>query len=442
MAWFSWLVFAFEGAVAFLLAPSDNCGELSVTVIVIGAVTLLLEMMLMERDDEVRVVLAAGLLFRVALLVWDLEFSDGWLLPGSGADSEMYARAAVEGYVSGDYSRGGAYARLIGFVYSFFGVQRPIAQFVNLLLGMSMITLVLRTTDYLVMGTEAKRSAAKLLCFLPNFAIMNVVLLRETPIAFLLTVSVALCLRWCVNGNWTWFACSVLTVMFAATMHSGALAVALGEAVFAVLYDRDAETLTFEPGTVARALVVGVITIALFSYFGDSIRGKLNTTEVGVVVERTETVYGGSGYTVGIHTDNSTLDFVVNTPLRMLYFVASPMPWRWRGLTDVIAFFFSALFYIVTYWLALDVLRQSKKPRHYGPIVFLLLLALSSAFMFGWGVENAGTALRHREKFTAIYVLLYCLCKESRLPRGTKHVVAKDGFLTLTARARLSHEGR
>ena len=42
-------------------------------------------------------------------------------------------------------------------------------------------------------------------------------------------------------------------------------------------------------------------------------------------------------------------------------------------------------------------------------IIILLIIALASAFLYSWGVSNAGTALRHRDKFITNFALLLVL---------------------------------
>ena len=44
-------------------------------------------------------------------------------------------------------------------------------------------------------------------------------------------------------------------------------------------------------------------------------------------------------------------------------------------------------------------------------------IALCAALIFAWGVSNAGTAVRHREKFMTVYILLIALCGDSRTTR-------------------------
>ncbi|MFR2767085.1 MAG: hypothetical protein ACLTAI_01310 [Thomasclavelia sp.] len=56
----------------------------------------------------------------------------------------------------------------------------------------------------------------------------------------------------------------------------------------------------------------------------------------------------GSSYSVEIVPDDTLLGMIINSPFRIFFFLASPLPWQWRGLNDIIAFFFSSVFYSIS----------------------------------------------------------------------------------------------
>ena len=102
----------------------------------------------------------------------------------------------------------------------------------------------------------------------------------------------------------------------------------------------------------------------------------------------------------------------------MLYFIASPVPWMWRGLNDFAAFFGSSIFYIIVFWKTVKLIRHRRELNRedgmWAYFFVLFIMILFATFMFGWGVSNSGTALRHREKFTYIFVILFCLINEMK----------------------------
>ena len=58
-------------------------------------------------------------------------------------------------------------------------------------------------------------------------------------------------------------------------------------------------------------------------------------------------------------------------------------------------------------------------------IIVFTIIALCGALIFAWGVSNAGTAMRHREKFLMVYMLLIALCNDQRIRRMQSMPVRK-----------------
>ena len=56
--------------------------------------------------------------------------------------------------------------------------------------------------------------------------------------------------------------------------------------------------------------------------------------------------YGGSTYAQYVGDSSSIQNMLIYTIPRIVYFLFSPLPWQWRGPSDVIAFTFSSLFYM------------------------------------------------------------------------------------------------
>ena len=79
------------------------------------------------------------------------------------------------------------------------------------------------------------------------------------------------------------------------------------------------------------------------------------------------------------------------------------MPWDWRGLKDIGAFLVDSLVYVVCLCY---VFKNYKYSENRKLVLALLLGFFATAFVFGVGTWNAGTAIRHRNKIFSVLLLM------------------------------------
>ena len=146
-------------------------------------------------------------------------------------------------------------------------------------------------------------------------------------------------------------------------------------------------------------------------FFGDALYNKFKKSEDKSITEIASGVsagaYGGSAYLVG-QQNETTLQVVINTPIRMLNFIAAPVPWTWRGPNDIIAFFTSTLIYVAALYYSYKVIRMNNA-KSKNLVIALLICAFIAMIIFAWGVSNAGTAMRHREKFLPLFITMLAI---------------------------------
>ena len=87
----------------------------------------------------------------------------------------------------------------------------------------------------------------------------------------------------------------------------------------------------------------------LFEKFGrvDSIGDVANTLD-----------YGGSSYAQYVGDSSSIQNMLIYTIPRIGYFLFSPFPWQWRGISDIIAFVFSSMFYMYAVYAAIKNMER------------------------------------------------------------------------------------
>ena len=98
----------------------------------------------------------------------------------------------------------------------------------------------------------------------------------------------------------------------------------------------------------------------------------------------------------------SDIEFLYKSPVRAIYFVFSPFPWDVKKLSHLVGAFDSFLYMTLVY-----LIFRNRKTIWKDPALRIILLTLLCYFIiFGIGVSNFGTAIRHRIKFVVGLIIL------------------------------------
>lgn len=351
---------------------------------------------------------------RIFLMFFDLYGNDIFRLPGSGGDSEGFYRAAVDNSQGFSNPYGRYYTLLLGKLFLWIGDQRIIGQYINVLFGITAIVICHQILMKLQISAQKRFIVMGILSFAPNFAIMNSILLRESIIVFSLAVSLYFFIIWWRNTDNICFILAVVFAMLATLFHNGASAVVLGYLVIFVFYKPKEKEFSFSVKSMLLLLFFLFLSYLFYIQFEEVFFTKFQSIDsVDDLIIGKSMGRGGAGYTlIGISTGNSLFDFILNSPLRVFYFIASPLPWQWRGIEDIIAFFFSAVLYMICYVQLIKAIKENHENKNL--LIAFGLLMLASAVMFAWGVGNAGTALRHRDKFIIVYMVALGICLDRK----------------------------
>lgn len=357
-----------------------------------------------------------GIILRIGLLLCDLYHL--FPIPNLGADSEVFHSIAYNNAVNGGDGKLTNYTDFLTLVYSLTGRSRMIGQLINVLFGLGVIIygqkcLLLFDIDrkYLHIGTL-------ILCLSPNLIIFSGGLLREAWCEFFITASLYQFLKWFKYGNITNFILSCVMVMAASYMHSGSIGVIAGYMIVYVLYNRNKDRFKFTYRSIFSSLLVlafGVFYLQNMETFGDKMQGMdgENTDDV-LISHYNNALGGGSDYLTNLPV-KSMGGALLLSPLKMVYFTFSPMPWDWRGFPDLLAFFIDSIIYLMLCW---GIIKNANN-EYINLRTGLIISLLSVVFIFGIGVTNAGTAMRHRAKLLPLFVVAYCLSKTDTRKIGT-----------------------
>ena len=95
-------------------------------------------------------------------------------------------------------------------------------------------------------------------------------------------------------------------------------------------------------------------------------------------------------------------EFIYKIPLRSLYFLFSPFPWDVKKLNHIYGILDSLLYMILFYLIFLNRKAIWKDTA----LKIILLIIFFYFIIFGLGVGNFGSGLRHRSKFVIELILL------------------------------------
>lgn len=407
IVWGSWLVIVL--ILALLNSPFSHyhnlAGELAVLLHM--AATLMIVIHFYRRP--VAILLALSLIFRTGLVFWDVGFSDVFLLPNSGADTEVFYYWSVQ--VARDPSlvfaefRGGEFSKLFGLLFWLTGPSRTFGQYTNALLGLTTVLILEATLKRLPLDGKQSVRVLALAALLPNTLILSAIFLRESIVSLLVAISVYFFVRWYRDGGPINIVLVAATIIAASTLHAGVIAVGVGYMLVVLFYRRSTGRFGFEVRSVAYLALFALIVYFIVARHPDLFLGKFEQLESEQdVFTATNHRAGDSQYLADLTVTNY-VDLLRTGPLRAFYFLGSPLPWDFRGLNDVFTFVGDSLFYIgtlVAFWAVRSQLRHKERVLGYATILVIVLATL----VFGAGVSNAGSAMRHRFKLLSLFLLL------------------------------------
>lgn len=360
-----------------------------------------------------------GFVARVAIMLIDIYVPSIPII-GSGTDTEYFHHASVS-IANGtmQLSEGRTfYVNVLSGLYYLFGEQRVLAQFMNIILWLFSAIYLYKAFLHIEVNKQVTWLALFIFTFLPNGMFMSSVLLRESIIVFMITLSVYHFFKWLkFKGIKNYFLALAFTLI-GMLFHAGVVGLLIGY-LFAFVFNSNQGKRSKKNRKILSFLLI-VIVFILLSLNDDLFLSKFNSIQAGGVESLSISNNGGSAYLQGFAHYSGWQVFLL-TPLKMLYFLFSPLPTDWRGLGDVISFLFDASVYLFLFVaIAIGFVKSNldKKVK----IIIGILLVLS-IFIYAYGTGNAGTAIRHRYKLIPLILIAYGLLSKRKK-------VSKNGGIT------------
>jgi hypothetical protein len=324
-------------------------------------------------DDKAKFLIFIFFCLRVFLLYLDYYGKHIGNVLHSGGDSERFYEWGL--YISEDLSRMKEisytkYTDFLGILYWIIGDQRFFSQFVNVILGMWSIFVFYKILDLFKLKDSKKLFFLALYGFFPQNIIFSSILLREALIQFFFVYSLLFFTKWLMSNNRINMFKTIFFVLLSSLFHPGMIASLL---VYGFMFlFLDVKKYSFNYSFKRKALLVLFcgFTFALIANNISILNGKfsflISDTNLSLL-EKYESnrgiEEGGATYLLN-YKINSVVDFIILVPLRLIYFVFSPMPYDVRGVGDLAAIILDSSFY---YFLVYIIIRSRKLLR----IIFL-----------------------------------------------------------------------
>lgn len=360
------------------------------------------------------VIIYTSFLVRMTMMFVDASEGES-VIPHSGDDTENFYNTAIE--VSNNLSLlnesiyGGTYSKFLGLIFHLYGDDRLFTQFLNIIITISAILIIIKVFRMLGIRDDIQIYMVVMMSFFPHSLIFSSILLRESIISLMVVLSLYFFIRWFTQRERTGAVLSVAFVLIGAMFHTAIISILLGYLFGFIFYRHETNTFRFSVESVVPFSLFAMIMSYLL-IFPDVISTLPIFNKVEQVLDDSSNVYeevtsarGDTAYLGGLEINN-LFQLILFSPLKMVYFIGSPMPWAISNFNELISFFLDAVFHFAAAGFFITYFNTIRKQ----PLLMILLISIFAGwFIFGLGVSNAGTALRHRFKLFYIIILLFGL---------------------------------
>ncbi len=345
-------------------------------------------------------------------------------LPDSTADAITFERQAwvlgEDGFFNlikllssptqGEYSSltSGFISWLIAIPYSLFGRSMLMAQSISIFFGILCIVLGWKLSIELWDKKVAKKVAWTIALF-PSLILYSVLVMREVYVSFFLLLAIYGVCIWVKTQSLKSFIIAITGFAIATLFHGSII---VGAIVFLIFSG------TIILKQIFRSLInfrIGLINLIIFLLilvsFESYVSNKIDITYLGkfkdiinfdYLIERANIATRGTASWPEWTKIYSAIEIIYKAPIRSMYFVFAPFPWDVKEIRHLIGMF-DGFFYMYFVCLIMSNIKNIWKD-HSLRIILVILLAY--IFVFGFGVGNFGTSIRHRSKFVIIFILL------------------------------------
>lgn len=391
------------------------------TAIVIVVVYYITSNYVLRQNDRVLICLSFLIrLFQIIIKYFQTDLAN----PVLSEDAVGFWKVANQ-YYEGNYSTTYTmFPHLLNWEFHIFGINIYCCILVNILLYILMACCFFKILDLMSVKANVRLIAGIVICFFPYSFVIVTSLLRESVYFFFSTFAFLLYIKYIYYKRDIYFLLSIASLLPILILHIGYFPIAI---VFFLDSIRN-QRINTKKNLIGRFMLLMMIAAFVLiasrlnsvSYltgnsnnlpFFESVLNKL----IGGTYDPS-TLAAGSRYLPGIRID-SLKSLILYFPLKWFFYLASPLPMDWRGITDAAAFLCDSSIHLLVLFLGISVcLKYSKKNINDGKhllmrrifyVAFICFILCASVFCLG--TANAGTALRHRDVLISYEIIVFII---------------------------------
>lgn len=361
--------------------------------------TILVMSYVISTNLKYRNIIIVSYLLKIGILF--INYYSLFPLMYTGADSLKFADQAYQIWNNPNLlfdTYGTMYSPFLGAIYICAGPQQIYAQFLNILISTLGLIYMYKITQIFGVDKRATWFILLIIAFLPTSLILSSVLMRDCLVQNFLIFSLYYFSLYTKRRNILLLIMSFVCLLIASVFHSGVFVLIIG-IIYYLIKEQNRNL-----GDISSKLLFILCVCVALLYESDTILSKFSGLEKdeNEIFEQLNDARGGSVYLENLNTSNYFLA-ILFTPIKMLYFLLSPMIWDFRFYGDLVMFLSDSLVY---YFLLYNILKYGKFfNRLYTKS--LIIGGLIVLIAFANGTHNTGTAARHRYKVLPVLCILY-----------------------------------
>ena len=367
-----------------------------------------------------------GLILIVALiarLITIFISENVFALPDSWGDAGAFEKTAIEwskdGFLNvfGHYPIGNGFdsfliSWVIAFPYSIFGPSKLMGQSISLLFGMWSVFLGWKTANKL-WNQKVAIKAGWFFALFPTLVLYSCFILREAYIVFLLLLAINGIIDYFRERSLKSFILILIGFIGATLFHE---AMIVGLIIFLVIIGFQKIQNILIKLTKFKINLSSIVFVLLICFASNQLifskESGVRNAKIGsfgninekldLIIDRARGYHEGSARYPDWLVPNNRAEVIYKSPIRILYFLFAPFPWDIKKPIHYLGFLDSIIYAFVVYLIVrnINVIWTDQV------LKIIFLISLTYIVVFGIGIGNFGTGIRHRSKFIMMLVLM------------------------------------